>query len=153
LHSESSLEDLLFLLYVDSRTASNMVCQVYRGPVISTLCRCPRYQCVLIDLSYPLMGDKKNNGNEDNSSFRCFFMYLMLHSIWVKQNQFSRNLISGKLMIYINSIISPKRLIDFKISHLIHLILYADMNIVISIKPTVCLHLFPLLNVLYLPKC
>ena len=99
------------------------------------------------------MGDKKNNGNEDNSSFRCIFMYLMLHSIWVKQNQFSRNLISGKLMIYINSIISPKRLIDFKISHLIHLILYADMNIVISIKPTVCLHLFPLLNVLYLPKC
>ena len=118
---------------------------VYWGPVISTLCRlvlssiifvwsiedllfqpyvdrCPRYQCVLIDLSYPLMGDKKNNGNEDNSSFRCFFMYLMLHSIWVKQNQFSRNLISGKLMIYINSIISPKRLIDFKISHLIHLI-------------------------------
>ena len=153
MHSESSLEDLLFLLYVDLRTASNMVCQVYRGPVISTLCRCPRYQCVLIDLSYPLMGDKKNNGNEDNSSFRCFFMYLMLHSIWVKQNQFSRNLISGKLMIYINSIISPKRLIDFKISHLIHLILYADMNIVISIKPTVCLHLFPLLNVLYLPKC
>jgi hypothetical protein len=153
LHSESSLVDLLFLLYVDQRTASNMVCQVYRGPVISTLCRCPRYQCVLIDLSYPLMGDKKNNGNEDNSSFRCFFMYLMLHSIWVKQNQFSRNLISGKLMIYINSIISPKRLIDFKISHLIHLILYADMNIVISIKPTVCLHLFPLLNVLYLPKC
>lgn len=153
MHSESSLVDLLFLLYVDQRTASNMVCQVYRGPVISTLCRCPRYQCVLIDLSYPLMGDKKNNGNEDNSSFRCFFMYLMLHSIWVKQNQFSRNLISGKLMIYINSIISPKRLIDFKISHLIHLILYADMNIVISIKPTVCLHLFPLLNVLYLPKC
>ena len=122
MHSESSLVDLLFLLYVDQRTASNMVCQVYRGPVISTLCRCPRYQCVLIDLSYPLMGDKKNNGNEDNSSFRCFFMYLMLHSIWVKQNQFSRNLISGKLMIYINSIISPKRLIDFKISHLIHLI-------------------------------